>query len=212
MRNDVDDRARIEEFLESALNETVWAAITGSRGDYVLSLQLGARERRSARLANPRLNFLQRTYEGSIGFLIECPWRLDGPQGVLLSYVSALELENSEAVGDVPEFVDLTLESFTLEGSPWDLDLYFSGGHRLRCFCAEIATGDDNTWRAQALSSRETRRKFRRIVRNNWSFWSPVGSLVVGPSGRVLQNEEPPVEALRRRLREIMDVDDPDGE
>ena len=212
MRNDVEDRARIEELLESALNETVWAAISGSRGDYLLSLQLGEQERRSARLANPRLSFLQRTYEGSIGFLIECPWRLDGPDGVVLSYVSALDLENPESVGDVPEFVDLTLESFTLDGAPWDLDLHFSGGHRLRCFCAEITTSDDKGWRAQALSSRESRRKFRRIVRNNWSFWSPTGSLAVGPSGRILQNEEPPVEALRRRLREIMDVDDPSGE
>ena len=188
-----------------ACEETLWAALVGGPGDYMLSLHLGAQERRSARLANPRLSFLQRTYEGSIGFLIECPWRLDGPDGSLASYLAFLEPLPAPVDGALSQMIGLKLLSFHLDARSKDLDLNFEGDLRLRCFCAEMNVTFEPPPRAQAVDSKETRRRNRTKVRNNWSFWTPEGSVVVGPSGQISTSEEQPLEKMRRRLREIMD-------
>ena len=174
----------------------------------MLSLQLGRQERRSARLANPRLSFLQRTYEGSIGFLIECPWRLDAPDGISLSYLSCMDSETRPILAEVPDLAGLEIESFSLDERALDLDLHFRGGYRLRCFCAEVTARSELTPRAHSIDSRETRQRISSRVRNNWSFWSPAGAVVIGPSGQVVHNDEAPLDKMRRRLREIMD-DDP---
>ena len=85
---------------------------------------MGEREPRSARLANPRLSFLQRTYEGSVGFLIECPWRLDGPERPICSNLSVLDrdVRSLEEFGWL--FMDLTVESFEFDRRAGDLQLH----------------------------------------------------------------------------------------
>jgi len=201
-------RAELEQGLEFACGEAVWSAIAGPKGDYVLSLQLGERQIRSARLANPRLSFLQRTYEGSVGFLIECPWRLDGPSGVLLSYLSLLQRVDPPDSDEVPDFIDLTLESFEITNRPWDLKLNFSQGRVLRCFCAEVAQGREPNVRAQSMADKEMRPKTGQAPRNNWSFWAPDHALVIGPSGEFLQPRPVPEAGLRQRLREVEALDD----
>ena len=104
----------------------------------LLSLQMGEREPRSARLANPRLSFLQRTYEGSVGFLIECPWRLDGPERPICSNLSVLDrdVRSLEEFGWL--FMDLTVESFEFDRRAGDLQLHFASGDRLSIFAAEV--------------------------------------------------------------------------
>jgi hypothetical protein len=208
VESEAKTRAVLEKGLAAAAGEVIWSAIAGPRGDYVLSLQLGERQIRSARLASPRLSFLQRSYEGSIGFLIECPWRLDGPDGVLLSYLSLLQRVEPPDSDDVPELIDLQIESFSLERPPWDLALYFNEGRVLRCFCAEVLPRFEPAIRPQSVADKEKRRKPKPPPRNNWSFWSPEQVFVIGPSGRFLSPEPQPETALRQRLRGVEDLDD----
>jgi hypothetical protein len=115
-------------------------------------------------------------------------------------------------LAEVPYLLDLEIESFDLDERSLDLDLYFRQGYRLRCFCAEVHFTPEKAPRAEAIESRETRAQMNGKVRNNWSFWSPSGAVVIGPSGEIAHNDEPPLENMRRRLREIIDVgaDEPD--
>jgi len=199
----VTDAARIRSLLDGVVGQTLWSAITPARGDYVASLDLGEQRRRSMRLANPRLSFLQRTYEGAFSFLIECPWRLEGPDGVITSYLSLIspkvtpdghikgptmahvaggasdiELPDAEEPALQP-LVDQTVEAVRLTEGTWDLRLELSEGLALQCFCAEVS-------RAQH--------------RNNWAFWSPDGLIAVGPSSELIEQSRTQAHAAFRRL------------
>src|SRR5688572_33495201 len=75
--------------LEGVLSDLIgcrcFSAISGSGVEFAFALHLGEKQRRHLRLANQRLSFLQRTYEGSHTLVVECTWRIDGPDGVIAS-------------------------------------------------------------------------------------------------------------------------------
>ena len=175
----------VESLLQTVVGETIWSAIVGGTNDYVLSLQMGEREPRSARLANPRLSFLQRTYEGSVGFLIECPWRLDGPERPICSNLSVLDrdVRSLEEFGWL--FMDLTVESFEFDRRAGDLQLHFASGDRLSIFAAEVQA-PRTTRPKSGLADRGVRQRRRQSSRrNNWSFWSPLGGFEIAKSGEI---------------------------
>lgn len=174
--------ARILELLEGAVGQTLWSAVTGPRGNYVLSLELGAQQRRSMRLANPRLSFLKRTFEGSHSFLIECPWRVDAPDRVLVSAFDAFS-KDAPPIHEIGELTDRVVEAVEVNPPAWDLVLRLSGGAVLRCFAVEVS---------------------RRPERNNWAYWSPEGPVVIGPSGIVHeQTRAQAEEGFRKHLRAL---------
>ena len=181
-------RQQINEHLESVIGETIWSAVEGPQGDYVLSLELGARRPRSMRLANPRLSFLKSTYEGEYGFLIECPWRIDAPDRVVVSYLGVLGQKDPPPADRIDVLEGLTVMGIHAEPPVWDLTVRLSEGYVLRCFSAEVDVG----------------RK-----RGNWSLWSPEGPLQIGPAGRVKDIQASDRRAdLRRRLQAVEDEDD----
>lgn len=205
------DYAHLRSLLDQVVGESLWSAITPSAGEYVAALDLGEQCRRSMRLANPRLSFLQRTYEGSFNFLIECPWRLEGPDGVITSYLSLITPKTDSeghlrrptkahvAGGgsdvDLPDsdsppldaLVDSVVEAVTLTPGTWDLRIEVSGGLALQCFCAEVG---------------------HEQIRNNWAFWSPTGLITVGPKSVLIEQTRSQAEAAFRRLVWVPPPDD----
>ena len=181
----MDDREFVEERLAPIVGQRIWSAIAGPQGDYVLSLEVGEQVPRSMRLANPRLSFLKRSFEGEFGFLFECPWRLDGPDRVLVSYLGLIGRRDPPLSDDIRELNDRVIERVEVIGPGWDLALHLADGAVLRAFSAEV----------------DVRRK-----RNNWAFWSPEGPLTVRPGGRIAEREAPSrQERMRRRLEALPD-------
>jgi len=175
----------VESLLQSSIGETIWSAIVGGTNDYVLSLQMGEREARSARLANPRLSFLQRTYEGSVGFLIECPWRLDGPEQPICSNLSVLDRDERTLEEFGWLFMDLTVKSFEFDPRAGDLQLYFASGDRLSVFAAEVQAPRTMPKKSGLADRGVRRRRPQSSRRNNWSFWSPSGGFEIARSGEI---------------------------
>jgi hypothetical protein len=165
---------RALEVLKSVIGELCWSAIASVKTDYVIALDLGEKRRRAMRLANPRLSFLQRTYEGEFSLLVECTWRLDGPRGVVASC-----FDSNQPGGMMHRaLVDLEsrmVEDIRVENAGRDLTVIFGDGYVLRTLCTET----------------DPKRK-----RSNWSFWSPSGSVTVGPRGALAI--ESSAEAVRR--------------
>lgn len=170
--------ARVRGAVQSLVGQPIWSANAGPRDDYVLSLEIGDQQRRSLRLSNPRLSFLKRTYEGSHGVLVECPWRVDGPTGVWVSCFGVLEKKDPLPAETVAALEGRTIVGAEVRAPAWDLDLALSGGVTLRLFSLEVSA---------------------RTGRDNWSIWWPEGSLRVGPYGHVAA--PPPGDGPRDRLR-----------
>lgn len=172
--------ARVRELLSDAVGKPIWSAVTGPRGNYVLSLEIGEQQRRSMRLANPRLSFLKRTFEGSHSFVIECPWRVDAADRVLVSSFEAF-VHDAPPTHEVAALQERVIEAVDVVLPAWDLVLKLSGDAVLRAFAVEVS---------------------RRPERNNWAYWSPGGPVVVGPSGQVLeQTRSQAQEGFRRKMK-----------
>ena len=182
-----DKRDRILSVVGGVVGQPLWSAIGGPRGDYVLALELGPQRRRSMRLANPRLTFLQRTFEGDYSFLIECPWRLEDEDGVVTSCLSMLGRRDPPTTDEFGELYDREVVRVDARPPAWDLDIELSGGMVLRCFSAEVNN---------------------RSPRNNWAYWSPSGLITVGPKGEIKEQTRAAAEEAFRRAARV--VDDPD--
>lgn len=182
------DPARISARLEQAFGKVCWSAIASERTDYVIVLDLGEKVRRSMRLANPRLSFLQRTYEGEYSFLVECAWRLDGPKGVITACYDSNEPGGLMHRG-LREIEGRSLEGASIQGAAFDLTLAFSGGFSLRCLSTEIDP---------------------RSKRNNWSFWSPQGLVSIGPRGRSRTETRAEAERHFAKLKRSLAQDEDD--
>jgi hypothetical protein len=164
---DADQReaaARLGALLDALVGEPIFNALAGDGTDYGLVLDVGAPLRRSLRLANPKLSFLQRTFEGQAGLLLECPWRIEGPGGVA---ATCFDPRGPGQVGTqaVAELVGREVQAAGAEGPGYDLVLALAEGWSLRAFA--VQTGD------------------------NWSVWGPSGSVQVGPRSRLTPSPPP---------------------
>jgi hypothetical protein len=173
---------QLNERLTTAVGQVVWSGVVGPRGDSVIALELGEKLRRAVRLSNPELSFVHRTFEGSHRFVIECPWRLDGPEGIVATS-SALLSRDAPPSLDLVELANRAVEHATGGALGLDLELVFSGGYRLHCLSTEIG---------KAAAARK---------RGNWSYWCPEGSVAVGPGGQIQIETRAQAEAGFRRLK-----------
>lgn len=184
-----DDDARLTFLLGELEGLPCFSTIVGGADDYALVLDLGEKRRRSLRLANPRLSFLQRTFEGDSGLLIECPWRIDAEDQVIASCFDRRgEGERgSEAVNDL---VERTVLEATAEAPGWDLVVRLSGGWTVRAFALEPAPRPPRLQPASAGEKPRVEPPAARAPRSNWAVWTPAGSMVVGPGGQL--HADPP--------------------
>jgi len=202
-----DHTARLEWLLSQLVGAECFSSIVGEAEDYAVVLHIGERQRRSLRLANPRLSFLQRTYEGSMGFLVECPWRIEHPDGVAATCFDPRG-EAQAGTQAVEALVGQTVQHVEVLDPGYDLVLRMSQGWVLRAFCLE-------TDRVAAPPPKEAEQAAaRRFVppppaksarRRNWSVWTPEGTWVVGPRGGL---EPEPAEEGAAPRSPLVGVDD----
>ncbi len=166
---------QVEDALLDLIGRRCFSAITGSEGEFAFALHLGAQQRRQLRLANPRLSFLQRTFEGSHMVVVECTWRIDGPDAVIASC-----FDRAKPAGPrddaVEALVERTVVGVQLMRPGLDLEVRFEGGHTLHCFATEVSLEN-------------------KATRNNWTYSSPFGTVTVGPRSRLTFDHARPVPA-----------------
>jgi hypothetical protein len=153
----------LEEALQDLIGCRCFSAISGSGVEFAFALHLGEKQRRFLRLANQRLSFLQRTYEGSHTLLVECTWRIDGPDGVLASCFDRAK-PAGERDAAVEDLVDRAVEAIEVGRPGLDLHVRFEGGLVLHVFATEV---DENS------------------KRNNWTYACPFATVTVGPRSRL---------------------------
>lgn len=166
----------------------VWSAVVGPLGQYALSLELGEQKRRPVRLANPRLSFVKRTFEGTHALLVECPWRIEAERGVVASAFDAFSPDEA-IVGEHAAFEGAQVREVHLDLRTGDLTLDLSTDLTLRCVVLE------------------TQRKSPERI--NWSMSTPDVVLTAGPSGRLSVRSRAEAEgAFRRMIRALDGADD----
>lgn len=178
----------VRALVRGAIGKICWSAIASDRTDYVIVLEIGAKHRRSMRLANPRLSFLQRTYEGEYSFLVECNWRLDGAAGVVASCYDGNQ-RGGLMLKALAELEGRKVADARIESIGFDLSINFEGGYALRCLSTETDP---------------------RGKRNNWTFWSPQGLVTIGPRGRVSIETASEAEKRFHDLKRSLAQDDED--
>lgn len=152
--------AKLRVILQELKGALCFSVIVGGAGE-ALVLDFGKRRPRSLRLANKKLSFAQRTFEGEQGLLIDCGFALDGPRGRVATHV-----EGSTVDGPSPLRVlegDRVVK-VTLPAPGLDPVLTWKSGHILRVWAHRVDP---------------------RGRRENWAVWSKQGSLAVGPGGRI---------------------------
>ena len=153
--------------LEGVLSDLIgcrcFSAITGSGVEFAFALHLGEKQRRHLRLANQRLSFLQRTYEGSHTLVVECTWRIDGPTGVIASCFDRAKPAGPRDSA-LEDLVDRNVVGVELIRPGLDLMLRFEGDFVLRLFATEVDVGGK---------------------RNNWTYSCPFATATVGPKSIV---------------------------
>lgn len=161
---------RLDALVADLIGRRCFAAIGGRDVEFAFILHIGEQEKRSLRLSNPRLSFLERTFEGSHTLLVECTWRIDGPEGVCASCLDA-----AKPVGPrddaLAELVDRAIERVSVEAPGFDLALAFEGGYTLRVFASEVD---------------------EKAKRSNWIYAYPGGRAICGPRSRVWIEAPPP--------------------
>lgn len=162
----------------------VWSAVVGPLGQYALSLELGAQSRRPVRLANPRLSFVKRTFEGAYALLVECPWRIDGADGVVASAFDIFDPDEG-IIGEHAAFDGAHVEEVHLDTKTGDLSLALGNGLTLRCLILE------------------TQKKSPERI--NWSMSTPELVLTAGPSGRLTVRSRAEAEGAFRRMIRALD-------
>lgn len=171
----------VRALVADAQGKQCWSVLATESGDDALVVDLGEKQRRSLRLANPALSFVQRTYEGEFSFLIECVWRLDGNEGVIATSLDE-DRAHSVRTRKMRVLEGRSLKEARVEHEGYDLTLTFDGGYVLRCF--------------SALAAKK---------RANWSFASPAVRVTVHPFGRPeiesRKTVEKRLESLKRAIR-----------
>ncbi|MEM7674825.1 MAG: hypothetical protein AAF449_02350 [Myxococcota bacterium] len=167
---------RVHQLLGDVRDQPCWSAIAGSEADFPFVLHFGEQLRRSLRLANPRLSFLQRTYEGSISLLVECAWRIDSPEQVVASCWDTFEARRDA----LDCLVDQNVKTLTASAPGYDLVLEMEDGHTLRCLSVETDL---------------------ERGRDNWHLYTPQALLRIGPRGRPDVRTTEEARAAFRKLR-----------
>jgi hypothetical protein len=179
---------RALDLVRHVIGRSCWSAMSSQRTDWVIVLDLGQKHRRTMRLANPRLSFLQRTFEGEYSFLIECAWRLDGPDGVVASCFDENHPGGPMQKG-LSALEGRAVEDVSVVNTALDLTITFAHGFVLRCLSTEV----------------DPKRK-----RNNWSLWSPNGLVTIGPSGRLVIETSAEAEQRHRALKRSLAQEEDD--
>lgn len=121
----------------------VWAILMDPATGSSVSIHMGLPRRRAIALTNPRLTEQQRLYEGELGLLIECPWRVESTDVPICSWSDDSVTDPLET-GLVEVLLDKTVETLEVTPPAMDLRLRLEGGLLLTVFCDAVASIEDN--------------------------------------------------------------------
>jgi hypothetical protein len=131
-----------------------WSVQISGVGSLV-NLHFGEKVRRDEPMLHPdfRVSDEERFFQGEIVLYIEdCPWRLDGREAVLASW-----LDSSEAGGaidtEMKALMGQTVERSEVSRPGLDLTIYFDGGSILRIFPDQVDAEQGDNY---ALTTAET--------------------------------------------------------
>ncbi|MEO1230358.1 MAG: hypothetical protein AAFZ18_15755 [Myxococcota bacterium] len=170
-----DDLSRLQELV----GLRCWSAKAGLDREWLVVLDLGEKVRRSLRLANPTLNFQQRTYEGSHAVVVEGCWRIDGPGSVVTSCLDARHPTDRLQAG-LEELEDLTVVGIEAQPPGHDLVVRFERDLCLRVFVLEPLPRPD-----ASVPEGDRPPAPPRPPRCCWTVFTPAGSVRVGPHGQL---------------------------
>lgn len=192
-----DDLGRLEELV----GRECWSAKAGLDREWLVVLDLGDKVRRSLRLANPTLSFEQRTFEGSHAVVVEGVWRVDGPDGVVVSCLDVRTPTDRLDAG-LAELIGRKVESAEANPPAHDLRVRFEGGYVLHAFVLEPLP-------APKVSVPEggPPPKPPRQPQACWTVWTPQGTVMVGPHGKLGDPKVPADPKPNGRRLELVDVD-----
>jgi hypothetical protein len=122
----------------------VWEVTAGPASGTSISIQIGRKHNLKVPLTNPRLREDQRFFEGEIGLLIECPWRLHSRTAVICSWSDDNSIDGPMVTGLHNSLLGSPIEHVKMSKTTLDLFLSFANGVHLTIFCDSANTDDDN--------------------------------------------------------------------
>lgn len=124
----------LDSALDSLLSKPCWLITGGSGAGSALAFHFGDRVPRTQWLTNPTLTVEARQFEGEAILYVECPWRIESPAGVIVSWLDAQE-GGHEIMNPVRKIEGEKVARHQRLSPANDLILEFAGGHLLRVFC-----------------------------------------------------------------------------
>ncbi|MFW5691579.1 MAG: hypothetical protein ACOCXZ_03665 [Chloroflexota bacterium] len=100
------------------------------------NLHFGDKVRRDQVMAHPdfKVEVDERVYQGQIVlYLEECPWRLDGPDAVICSWMDDSSA-NGQLTAGLNHLRDRRVTAAHVQQPAFDLEIHFEGGYVLRVF------------------------------------------------------------------------------
>lgn len=172
--------------LGDLVGQSCWSAAAGLDREWLVVLDIGERMRRSLRLANPALSFVQRTYEGSHAVVVEGCWRIDGPNQVVVSCLDVRTPTDRLQAG-LDELKGRPVTAIEAAPPAHDLAVHFEGGFCLRAFVLEPLP-------PPAVSVPEGDRPPAPppLPKASWTVFTPRGTVRAGPHGRLGDPRVPP--------------------
>lgn len=132
----------IDEFeaqVQSMVGKLCWSVQISGIGS-LANLHFGEKIARSQPMLHRdfKLEMDERAYVGEyVLYLEECPWRLDGPDGVIASWMDSSE-HGGRIHSGLPELTNRQVQSTALLRPGLDLGLEFAGGYILRVFPDQV--------------------------------------------------------------------------
>ena len=134
--------ALVDEFenqIQGMVGKLCWSVQVSGVGS-LANLHIGEKIARTQPMLHQdfQLEMDERAYVGQyVLYLEECPWRLDGPDGVIASWMDSSDRGGRIHTG-LPELVNRQIQRVQLRRPGLDLELYFTGGYTLRVFPDQV--------------------------------------------------------------------------
>ena len=132
----------IDEFdahIQSMVGKLCWSVQISGIGS-LANIHIGEKVERSQPMLHQdfKLAMDERAYVGEyVLYLEECPWRLDGPDHVIASWMDSSE-HGGRIHGGLTELMNRQVQNTVLLRPGLDLGLEFAGGYILRVFPDQI--------------------------------------------------------------------------
>jgi len=144
------DQALIDQFIEimaGLVGQTCWSVQVSGIGS-LANLHFGEKIKRPKPMIHQdfRISMEERAYHGEyILYLEECPWRLDGPDGVLVTWMDSAD-PGGRIYEKLPLLKEHTVQNTEVFTPGLDLAVHFDGGYTLRIFPDQVDADEGDNY------------------------------------------------------------------